>query len=197
MSDALLASYVVLWVLVVAQSLFLFVLLRELGRVYLRDSASLHRDGVPIGQQMPNVAIEGPTGAARLRTVLRGRPTIVVVASPSCSLCPPVIALAERWTRRVHGLGLLVLVNGETLDGYAHLADRVVRADSQDIATRLLVRATPCVLVLDDAAVVRAKGIVNSNRHMSVLVRQARLRSDAATQSNLLGRLSAAGSPAS
>ncbi|HET7128481.1 MAG TPA: hypothetical protein VFJ93_05325 [Gaiellaceae bacterium] len=197
MSDALLASYVVLWVLVVAQSLFLFVLLRELGRVYLRDSASLHRDGVPIGQQMPNVAIEGPTGAARLRTVLRGRPTIVVVASPSCSLCPPVIALAERWTRRVHGLGLLVLVNGETLDGYAHLADRVVRADSQDIATRLLVRATPFVLVLDDAAVVRAKGIVNSNRHMSVLVRQARLRSDAAPQRKLLGRLSAAGSPAS
>jgi methylamine dehydrogenase accessory protein MauD len=175
MSSSLLVSYVVLWLLVVFESVALFVLLREVGRMYLRRSPSLHRDGPALGERLPEVAIRTTRGLERADALVTEEYALIVFATTGCPVCGPVIEMARRWSGRMPGLETIVILDEDEFGAYAGLSGvRVALSTMRDISERFLVRATPFALVTDRRGTVLAKGIVNTNHHIASLLREAR-----------------------
>jgi hypothetical protein len=175
MSSGFVASYVVLWILVALQSVMLFVLLRELGRIFMRNSDSFQRDGIAVGQRLPNLIVESHAGKVPLTERLGSGYALIVIASPDCSVCPPVIELVEQWQERVPGLTGLVLLDSEGASSYAANGGvETVVSNPTDVAEQLLVRVTPFVYVASRDGTVLAKGLVNDGRQLERLMGSAR-----------------------
>jgi hypothetical protein len=175
MSGGFVASYVVLWILVALQSVMLFVLLRELGRIFLRNSDSFQRDGIAVGERLPNLIVDSQAGKVPLTERLGSRYALIVVASPDCSVCPPVIELVEQWQQRIPDLTGLVLLNSERAGSYAANGGvETVVSNPTDVTEQLLVRVTPFVYVASGDGLVLAKGLVNDSRQLERLIASAR-----------------------
>jgi hypothetical protein len=168
-------SYVVLWVLVVLESLLLFVLLREIGKVYLGQSSSLARDGIGVGEVVPDVELAGLAGNLRLHSVFeRARRSIVLFVNPDCPWCPDAIQAVQAAVAREDDLSAAVLAPREQLRAYGDLRDVVVGGvDAEVLRKTMLVRATPYALITDAEGTVLTKGVINGETSLDALLRPA------------------------
>lgn len=174
MSALFWTSYALLWLIVPTQSLLLFILLREVGRVYLGDPASFARDGVKLGRQLPALKAVTVEGEQRLSELASGGlPTALLCASLECRQCPDTVrALARLTELRPDLAGILVIGSGE-LGRYASETGFKVAAVAQDdFRKRLGVRATPFMMILDHQGAVIAKGVVNDLLDMERLLEE-------------------------
>ncbi|MDQ3822742.1 MAG: hypothetical protein M3321_05825 [Actinomycetota bacterium] len=175
MSAPFVISHVLLWALVVLESVMLFVLLRELGRVYLRASESFQRDGVAVGTPLPDIQVRTADDVVSLDSLYDAPYTLIVVATTDCTHCTRVVDLSRRWAARVESLSTLVLVTDDDPGEYASLDGiGLAHVERDDMAERLLVRVTPFVFVVDAHAVVLGKGLVNNNNQLAELLKRAR-----------------------
>jgi hypothetical protein len=174
MSNTFWLSYALLWVMVVAESLLLFALLRELGRIYLRQSQSISRDGLSVGSVLPEIDVETPRGQTVLPSLLVTPYTLIVCALPDCPLCGPVVEAGVRWAHHRSQIGALVLLSGPASE---HSFDsdnvEVAIADSDEVLQRLEVRASPFVFVVSRRGEVLAKGLANGRRDVRRLLADA------------------------
>ncbi len=165
-------TYVLLWVLVLSETVLLFVLLKTIGHLLLAERPIADREGIPIGKPLPNIETRTMDGNVSLHTLLPETPyTAVLFATPTCSLCPGAIKAVQAAVSELPWLGATVLVHAAELDGYAHVNDwgtaGVIDAEA---ARQLNVRATPFVMVVDDTSKVVAKGVVNDEDHLTNLL---------------------------
>lgn len=174
MSDTFWFSYALLWAMVVAESLLVFALLRELGRIYLRQSQSISRDGLSVGSVLPEIDVETPRGHTDLRNLLVTPYTLIVCALPDCPLCGPVVEAGARWAHHRSTISALVLLSGPARD---HSFDsgnvEVAIADGDEVLRRLEVRASPFVFVVSTRGEVLAKGLANTRRDVRRLLADA------------------------
>jgi hypothetical protein len=163
MSRPYLVSFVLLWLLVVGESALLFLLLRELGRIYLGSSASLERDGVPIGEELPAVPVTTADGTEALPALVADDAyTLLLFVHPDCPHCPEAVRSVEAVTSREPELQAVVVSHDNGRAAYSELSNLVVvEADSDALSTDLGVRATPFAFVLDGSRKVVRKGVVN------------------------------------
>ncbi|MBA3736707.1 MAG: hypothetical protein H0W90_16215 [Actinobacteria bacterium] len=154
----------------------LFVLLRELGRVYLRASDSFQRDGIDIGEQLPQLGLTLPSGdVVTLSSLLRSKYVVLISATTGCSICHDVVGFAHRWSDRSDEISTVVLLNDEYFDGFEHANGAIIaRADPADIRSSLLIRVSPFVYIATASGRVLAKGLVNNNNQLKRLLRHAR-----------------------
>jgi len=175
MSDTFWLSYALLWGMVVAESLLVFALLRELGRIYLRQSQSVSRDGLSVGSTLPEIDVETRRGRAVLPALLVDRYTLLVCALPDCSLCGPVAEAAARWARHRSQIGALVLLSGsqggESFRSVENV--EVAVAEREDVLRKMEVRASPFVFVVSSRGEVLSKGLANSRRDVRSLLAAA------------------------
>ena len=149
------ASYVLLWLTVLALAAAVVALLRQIGVLHAR----LHPLGV-------NFAGEGPLldSAAPLPVEFAyegAALTLVAFTSPSCEVCkvlrPSLVALERSYREvRVH-----------TVD----LGD-----DTRTTFTAFNVRSTPYLVAVDGHGLVRGRGVANSLEQVEELVHEARAR---------------------
>jgi methylamine dehydrogenase accessory protein MauD len=175
MGDALIASNVLLWIVVVVLAAVVLALLRQVGLLHERIApagALVGRGGPAVGEPAPVLEVEDWSGR-RLR-VGGGAdaPTLLFFLSPGCPVCRtllPVlrsvaaseqtrVVLASDGTRaeheafvRAHGLERESYVLSAAL-GLAHQVGRL-----------------PYAVLLDAAGVVRARGLVNTREHLESL----------------------------
>lgn len=173
MNGAFWLSYLLLWCLVVLESLLIFALLREIGHIHLRSSQTIARDGLPIGSVLPKMAVR--TRHDRevvLDSVLRRPYTVVISAVPECSFCVRAVETALRWIAANADLGATVVLNASEVGNYAEVPKQidVVLARESDVLQLLRVRAAPFVHVVDRDARILAKGIVHDDRHFEQLL---------------------------
>lgn len=179
--DLFAISYVLLWAVVVLQTVALFVVLRAVGNLYLGTRSAIDRDGLAVGSIAPDFVAQTSDGATVQSHDFRGRWQVLLFALPTCQICrslmPELATLARDLGDQV---GVHVLVRGEPRMArpFCDLARGVdVLAVAEAIARRSYrIRVSPYVTVLDPSGVVKAKGLVDRVEHIEHLLGDAGVR---------------------
>ena len=183
MSGVWLASYLVLWLVVLVLAFLLAGSLRQLGLIQLRlgdDPGALITDtGLERGVQAPDfVASDSETGEPVKLSELPPAPRLLVFASPGCLSCRELIpGLNEVRKTRQGEFDFLVVCRGdiEACRGFGRMnrleAPMVVDTNGQ-IEKDYMVTLTPFAYVLDHEGRVVIRGVANDWRQLESLLDQ-------------------------
>ena len=183
MSGVWVASYIVLWVVVLVLAFLLAGALRQLGLMQLRlgdDPGALITDsGLERGAKAPDfTAIEAESGELVTLSELIAKPRVLVFASPGCLSCRELIpGLNEVRKTRKGEFDFLVVCRGdvESCQGFGRInrleAPMVVDTNGQ-IEKDYNVTLTPFAYLLDHEGNVVIRGIANDWRQLESLLEQ-------------------------
>lgn len=183
MSGVWLASYVVLWLLVLALAFLLAGALRQLGLLQLRlgdDPGALITDtGLERGTLAPDfTALDSESGELVTLSELAPVPRMIVFASPGCLSCRELIpGLNEVRKTRGREFDFLVVCRGdpESCQAFGRMnrleAPMVVDTTGQ-IEKDYIVTLTPFAYLLDHERNVVIRGLANDWRQLESLLEQ-------------------------
>ncbi len=194
MVEALIVSNLLLWIAVLTLGALVVALLRQVGVLHERvrpAGALLGREGPRPGEAAPVVEVEAWSGR-RLRVGgrdPRGRGTLLFFVSPTCPVCKellpvlPAVCAAED-----PGLRLLLVSDGPREEHEGFVRRHGLASESYVLSAELglgyQVGRLPYAVLLDEAGVVRARGLVNTREHVESLF-EARERGVASVQEYL------------
>ena len=184
MSEALVVSNLVLWVLVVALALVVLALVRQIGILHERVApagALLGREGPRPGERAPVLEVEDLSGR---RLAIGGREpsgaaTLLLFVSPSCPVCKALLP-AARSLRDAEGgaLRLVLASDGPRDEQLAFVSAQGLEREcyllSSELGLLYQVARLPHAVLLDAEGVVRARGLVNSREHLESLCEASR-----------------------
>ena len=183
MSGVWLASYVVLWMLLLVMGFLLAGALRQLGLIQLRlgdDPGALITDiGLERGTLAPDfTALETATGELLTLSSLPSKARLIVFLSPSCLSCRELVpGLNEVRATRGREFDFLVVCRGDidSCRGFASMnrlhAPMVIDTNGQ-IEKDFAVTMTPFAYLLDHESRVVIRGIANDWRQLESLLEQ-------------------------
>lgn len=159
MSGWWVGAFLVQWVLLVALTIVVVALARQVGTLHLRlgpvGALEIDTEGPPLGQAPPPREARTAAGS-RVTLGGPGLPRLVVFVSPDCAICREVLPGVPA-AARAGGQVPLVISDADAEAAYG-------------------VPGTPYVLVLDLLGVVVAKGTVNNLEQLEGLIETARRR---------------------
>jgi Redoxin len=132
MSGIWLASYLVLWVLMLVVAVVLISVLHNLGVVYATLKQSRRQGGpstnLKPGQVLPEAIFQTLDGKTKTTSDLRGTPRAIALVSPSCGSCVEYLrSIAEKQPPMdlldLSGLDLVIVSLGD-VDGTVNLLER-------------------------------------------------------------------------
>jgi methylamine dehydrogenase accessory protein MauD len=182
-SGVWLASYVVLWMLVLVMGFLLAGALRQLGLIQLRlgdDPGALITDmGLERGTLAPDFnALDAGTGAAIAFSDLPARARLLVFVSPSCLSCRELVpGLNEVQATRGREFDFVAICRGdlESCRAFARMnrlhAPMLVDTNGQ-VEKDFEVSLTPFAYLLDHERKVVIRGIANDWRQLESLLDQ-------------------------
>ena len=183
MSGVWLASYIVLWVVVLLLAFLLAGALRQLGLLQLRlgdDPGALITDtGLERGAQVPDfTGLDAESGQLVSLSDLPAVPRMVVFASPGCLSCRELIpGLNEVRKTRGGEFDFLVVCRGdlESCQAFGRMnrleAPMIVDTTGQ-IEKDYLVTLTPFAYLIDHEGRVVIRGVANDWRQLESLLEQ-------------------------
>ena len=179
MSGAWLVSYIVLWAVVLFQGVVIFVLLRQLGIIYLGTAQGVARDGIAAGQRAPDFTLPNLAGGLVSLADFRGRSLLLVFGSTSCAPCRTLVPDLNEFARtRAGEFRALFLIRGEP-DAARRFVDEldvqvpVALHNDEELPDKYKARVTPFAFVIDGEGIVRAKGLANNREHLDMLLKMA------------------------
>jgi methylamine dehydrogenase accessory protein MauD len=174
------ASYVVLWMLVIALAAVVIALARQIGTLHMRlgprGALEMDDEGPPLGEAPEPLETVASDGAA-VTIGGPGQGQLVMFVSPSCNMCREVLP-ALSVTANAAGLKPYVVSDSEVYSSAELDPKRLkapVVADAR-VPQRYKVPGTPYIVVIDSMGVVRAKGNVNNLEQLEGLVDTAARR---------------------
>ncbi len=198
MTEALVVSNVLLWMLVVALSIVVLALVRQIGILHERVApagALLGREGPRPGEAAPVLEVEDLAGR---RVRIGGRDTanvatLLLFVSPSCPVCKVLLPAARSLRDAEKGALQLVLASDGPREEHAafveaHGLERESYVLSAELGLLYQVGRLPHAVLLDAQGVVRARGLVNSREHLESLV-EAKAHGVASVQEYLSRRV--------
>jgi methylamine dehydrogenase accessory protein MauD len=180
MVEALMVSQAVLIALVVALSVVVLALARQIGVLHerLAPLGALMTDrAVAVGQPAPPLEVIDLAGDKLLLGGVRpdGKSQLLLFVAPTCPMCKKLLGVARSFMRseRRH-LWLALIGDGERgeqerlvrehrLEGFPYVVSPVVGMTYQ-------VGKLPYAVLIDELGIVRAKGLVNSREHLESLL---------------------------
>ncbi len=179
MTQALLVSNVLLLVVVVALAGVVAALVRQIGVLYERVApagALVLGRGPEVGRPAPVVRVADLRG--RQLDVgapsARGRSTLVFFLSPTCPVCKALLpALRSAAAREAAWLDVVLASDGPAAEHEAFA--RAERLDafpyvlSPELGAAWGVAKLPYAALVDEAGIVRARGLVNTREHLESL----------------------------
>jgi len=182
MSGVWLASFIVLWVLVLLMAFLLAGALRQLGLLQLRlgdDPGALITDsGLERGAQAPDfTGLDAESGELVSLSDLPAVPRLLVFASPGCLSCRELMPGLNEVRKTRGDYDFLVVCRGdlESCQAFARMnrleAPMVVDTTGQ-IEKDYLVTLTPFAYLVDHEGCVVIRGIANDWRQLESLLEQ-------------------------
>lgn len=182
MSGVWLASYIVLWVVVLLLAFLLAGALRQLGLLQLRlgdDPGALITDtGLERGSEAPDFAgLDSESGEVVRLSELAAVPRMLVFASPGCLSCRELIPGLNEVRKTRGEFDFLVVCRGdlESCQAFGRMnrleAPMVVDTTGQ-IEKDYLVTLTPFAYLIDHEGRVVIRGIANDWRQLESLLEQ-------------------------
>jgi thiol-disulfide isomerase/thioredoxin len=134
------ASYVLLWVLVLVLAAAVVALLRQIGVLHTRISPM----GVHFAGEGPEK--DAPAPDATVHDYAASQLTLVAFTSPTCELCARLEPALARLAA-----------------GYREVRVRTIRSDEEpSLFGAFAVRSTPYVVAVDREGIVRSRGVANT-----------------------------------
>ena len=188
MTQALIVSNVVLWVAVVLLACVVLALVRQIGVLYERVApagALMIGRGPAVGEAAPPVRVEELSGAARDvgGPSPDGRSTLLFFLSPTCPVCKTLLPALRSAAREERSWLAVVLASDGPRDEHLEPFPYVL---SPALGITYQIGKLPYAVLLDEAGIVRAKGLVNTREHLESLF-EAKERGLASIQDFLRG----------
>jgi len=180
MTEVLLVSQALLWVVLLVLAAAVFSLARQIG--------VLHERVAPMGALMTDRIVNINDSAPELDALdLQGRPVhvggkrgdgrnqLLLLVSPNCPVCKKLLPIAKSFARGEQDQVELVLVG----DGDRAEHERFVRKQglepmpfilTAEIGMRFQVGKLPYAVLIDSEGIVRSKGLVNTREHLESLL---------------------------
>ena len=179
MTQALVVSNVVLWILVVGLTCVVAALVRQIGVLYERVApagALMVARGPAVGAAAPVVAVELLAGGSRTVGAPRddGRSTLLFFLSPTCPVCKELLpALRSAAQHERAWLDVVLASDGPRGEHEPFVARHGLETFpyllSAPLGVAYRVGKLPYAVLLDGAGIVRAKGLVNTREHLESL----------------------------
>jgi methylamine dehydrogenase accessory protein MauD len=182
---ALAVSNAILWVVVLALTLALLAVVRQLGVLHERIApvgALMLAKGLKVGELAPRVEATDLEGRALVLGGARadGRSTLLMFVSPTCPVCKALLPVLRSSRSGESGWLEIVLAS----DGELAAQREFVRAQrlaefpyvvSAPLGLAYQVSRLPFAALVDAQGILRARGIVNSREHLESLFEAKRL----------------------
>ena len=183
--SALAVSNLVLWMLVLALSIVVLALARQLGVLHERIApagALMLNRGLTVGEPAPVLEVADLDGRAHRLGSPRadGRSTLLLFVSPSCPVCKSLLAAVKSSASDERSWMDVILAS----DGDRSEQLEFVRAQglngvpyivSSALGLAYQVSRLPFAALLDEQGILRARGLVNSREHLESLFEAKRL----------------------
>ncbi len=176
MTEALIVSNVLSWILLLVLAAIVVALARQVGVLHERVApvgALATGDGPSVGDPAPPLSVTDLGGAARTIGGAAEASTLVFFVSPTCPVCKTLLATVERVVEAEGGVDLVLASDGPPEEHRAfveeHGLERFPYVLSAELGHTYRVAKLPYAVLLDAEGVVRAKGIVNTREHVESL----------------------------
>ena len=188
MTEALLISIALLWIVVLALGAVVYALTRQIGVLHERIAplgALAIQQGPAVGDPFPKRALRDIDG----RDVVlggvesEGRGTLLFFLSPTCPVCKTLLpTLARIANEQSHPVRVVYASDGVESDHEAFRRDngldRATYVVSTELGMSLEVAKLPYAVLIDATGTIRSKGIVNTREHVESLFEAERLGVD-------------------
>ena len=179
MTDALIVSNAVLWLLVIGLALTVFALTRQIGLLHERISpvgAWSSGAKIKVGDPAPELALidlhDEPLqvgGASK-----DGSRTLLFFLSPTCPVCETLLPTVERVARtEVPRVKVVLASDGAPEEHHAFVAEKGLShlpyALSAPLGMTYGVAKLPYAVLIDEDGIVAAQGLVNTREHLESL----------------------------
>lgn len=170
-------ALVALFLMVVAQTIALLALGRQVGILFERVSpmgALVNDSGPEVGQQTPLFNLASLTGGSVALGPKPGRSTLVFFLSPTCPVCKKLLPIIKS-VRKAEGSWLDVVFASD--GGKAQHQRFIETAElssypyvvSTELGLAYRVARLPYAVLLDQHGTIRAKGLINSREQFDSL----------------------------
>jgi methylamine dehydrogenase accessory protein MauD len=183
--SALAISNVVLWLVVAALAVVVLALARQLGVLHERIApvgALMLNRGLAVGERAPVLDVTDLAGAAwRIGAPSGdGRSTLLLFVSPTCPVCKSLLAVVKSSGNAERDWLNIVLASDGAADEHAAFAranglQGVPYVLSPSLGMTYQVSRLPFAALIDEAGVLRARGLVNSREHLESLFEAKRI----------------------
>ena len=177
MVEALLVSTILLWVVVLVLAGVVVALVRQVGVLHERVApagALVGREGPRLGEAAPRLTLTDWTGRAVPLggAAADGLATLLVFVSPTCPVCKTVLGILPSLLRGERAR-LVLASDGprEEHEAFVQAHDLAAQAYvlSADLGLVYQVPKLPYAVLIDQAGILRAKGLVNTREHLESL----------------------------
>jgi len=182
---ALAVSNGALWLIVIALSVALLAVIRQLGVLHERIApvgALMLAKGVKIGESAPQVAVQDIEGGSHIVGAPRsdGRATLVMFVSPTCPVCKTLLpVLKSSLASERDWLDILLASDGDPESQRAFVQSNRLGSFPYIVSAPLgisyQVSRLPFAALIDAQGILRARGIVNTREHLESLFEAKRL----------------------
>lgn len=182
---ALAISNIVLWIVVLALLAVVLALTRQLGVLHERIApvgALMLNRGLAVGERAPEMDVVdlGGTSVKLGSPRADGKSTLLLFVSPTCPVCKSLLPVVKSSGKDERDWLDVILASDGDPDEHRAFAKAnglagVPYVVSAPLGMTYQVSRLPFAALLDEAGVLRARGLVNSREHLESLFEAKRL----------------------
>ena len=171
-------SQMLLWIVVIVQGVTILALARQIGVLHDRVApagALTTQAGPGVGEQSPRLEVHALAGNAITvgGKLAAGKALLMLFVSSTCPICKKLIPIAKNFARSER---LDVLFVGDADPAEQRTLIREFELDEHcfvngpEVGMTYRIDKLPYAVLLDDAGMIAAKGLVNSREHFESLI---------------------------
>ncbi|HZX17814.1 MAG TPA: methylamine dehydrogenase accessory protein MauD [Pseudomonas sp.] len=175
--DALIVSNILLWGLLIALAFAVMGLVRQIGVLHgrLAPAGALMVDkGVAVNEPAPQVTAADRSGRPVNFGYAGEKAQLLFFLSPTCPICKSLLpAIKSIAKEQAHRLDVIYVSDGDMDAQKAliteHKLDDATYVVGPEVGMTYQIGKLPYAALIDNAGVLRAKGLVNSREHLDSL----------------------------
>ena len=171
-------SQMLLWVVVILQGVTILALARQIGVLHDRVApagALTTAAGPGVGEQSPRMEVHALAGNAITvgGKLAAGKALLMLFVSSTCPICKKLIPIAKNFAKSER-LDVLFVGDADPIEQRKLIAqfelDEHCFVNGPEVGMTYRIDKLPYAVLLDDAGMIAAKGLVNSREHFESLI---------------------------
>ena len=176
MTAWLVVAVVVLWCVVIALSLTVFALTRQIGVLYERVApagALMVNQALNVGDEAPRIKVETLAGE-HIDIGIKDQATYLFFVAPDCPICKSLLPVFKSLSRAETDFNFILASDGDTREEHETYVESNELGEFPYVVSEILGRSygvskLPYATLIRSDGTIGSMGIVNSREHMESL----------------------------